>query len=75
MDGKEIEFLKKALDGVDPTINPVRVVQAGHTGMLIKMFPDDKAARLWCEGVVWPDGPVCPRCNSCKHIYTQIHAA
>ena len=31
---------------------------------LFKMFPDDDAAREWIEGIVWPDGPFCPRCGS-----------
>ena len=31
---------------------------------LIKMFPDDETARKWIEGIVWPDGPYCPRCGS-----------
>ena len=31
---------------------------------LVRMFPDDETAREWIEGVVWPDGPFCPRCGS-----------
>ncbi len=31
---------------------------------LMRMFPDDATAREWIEGVVWPDGPFCPRCGS-----------
>ena len=33
---------------------------------LIKMFPDDDAARAWFESKIWPDGPYCPRCGSCN---------
>ena len=31
---------------------------------LIKMFPDDEAARRWFESRIWPDGPYCPKCGS-----------
>ena len=31
---------------------------------LLKMFPDDDAAREWFEAQVWPDGPYCPHCGS-----------
>ena len=31
---------------------------------LMRMFPDDEAARRWIETQVWPDGPYCPRCGS-----------
>ena len=31
---------------------------------LIRMFPDDDAAREWFESRIWPDGPYCPRCGS-----------
>lgn len=31
---------------------------------LLKMFPNDEAARKWIESVVWPDGPHCPHCGS-----------
>lgn len=31
---------------------------------LAEMFPDETAAREWFESRVWPDGRVCPRCES-----------
>ena len=31
---------------------------------LMKMFPDDDAARRWFEKQIWPNGPHCPRCGS-----------
>jgi len=31
---------------------------------LMKMFPDDEAARKWLEEQLWPDGPKCPKCGS-----------
>ncbi len=31
---------------------------------LIRMFPNDEAAREWFESRIWPDGPYCPRCGS-----------
>ena len=30
---------------------------------LCAMFPTEDSAREWFEGVVWPDGRVCPRCG------------
>ena len=33
---------------------------------LMKMFPDDYAARRWFEAKMWPSGPHCPRCGSCN---------
>ena len=31
---------------------------------LIKMFPNDEAAREWIEKIVWPNGPRCPECGT-----------
>ena len=31
---------------------------------LIRMFPDDDAARKWFESRIWPGGPYCSRCGS-----------
>ena len=31
---------------------------------LMRMFPDDEAARKWIEGNIWPDGPCCPHCGT-----------
>ena len=31
---------------------------------LMRMFPDDDAARVWIEAQIWPDGPHCPHCGS-----------
>ena len=30
------------------------------------MFPDEKAARDWFEGQIWPDGRHCPHCGSAR---------
>ena len=32
-------------------------------------FRNDDAARAYLEGVLWPDGPVCPHCGSINHAY------
>ncbi len=32
-------------------------------------FNDDVAAREFLEGVLWPDGPVCPHCGVVNHAY------
>lgn len=34
------------------------------TYALMKMIPDAEAARLYLEGHLWPNGPVCPDCKS-----------
>ncbi|MDE0058436.1 MAG: IS1595 family transposase [Defluviicoccus sp.] len=31
---------------------------------LIRMFPNDDAAREWFESRIWPEGPYCPKCGS-----------
>ena len=38
---------------------------------LTRMFPDDQAARIWFEGIRWPDGRRCPRCGSAETSYVQ----
>ena len=40
---------------------------------LQRLFPDENAARQWFEGIIWPDGPQCPHCDShdarpCKNL-------
>jgi transposase-like protein len=32
-------------------------------------FRDDEAARKFLEGILWPDGPVCPHCGVVGHAY------
>lgn len=34
------------------------------TYALMKMIPDAESARLYLEGHLWPNGPVCPDCKS-----------
>lgn len=36
-----------------------------------KHFHDEEAARQWFEAARWPDGPVCPTCQSTKHYATK----
>ena len=42
--------------------------QITRTGMALseffRRFPDDRAAEAWFESRRWPDGPVCPHCDS-----------
>ena len=40
---------------------------------LIKMFPDDDAARDWIAEQVWPDGPRCPHCGSANVQFPIKH--
>jgi transposase-like protein len=37
-------------------------------------FRDDEAARKFLEGVLWPDGPVCPFCGVIGHAYETKRA-
>jgi transposase-like protein len=32
-------------------------------------FRDDEAARKFLEGILWPDGPICPHCGVIGHAY------
>jgi transposase-like protein len=38
------------------------------TFQLFAMFPDEETARVYLEERIWPDGPVCPACQSGGHI-------
>ena len=35
---------------------------------LFVRFPDEESARIYIEQAVWPQGPVCPRCESGAHV-------
>jgi transposase-like protein len=37
-------------------------------------FRDDEAARKFLEGILWPDGPVCPFCGVIGHAYETKRA-
>ena len=41
---------------------------------LFKMFPDDATATAWIERIRWPDGPVCPKCESGNVQHPVKHA-
>ena len=32
-------------------------------------YRDDEAARKFLEGILWPEGPVCPHCGTINHAY------
>jgi len=38
------------------------------TDLTSPMFHDDKAARAHFEGVLWPNGPVCPHCKATENL-------
>ena len=40
---------------------------------LTKMFPDEEAARRWFEAERWPDGAVCPKCESTNVVECKDH--
>jgi transposase-like protein len=37
-------------------------------------FRNDDAARVYLEGVLWPDGPICPHCGVVNHAYATKRA-
>jgi transposase-like protein len=37
-------------------------------------FRDDEAARKFLEGILWPQGPVCPHCGVISHAYETKRA-
>jgi len=37
-------------------------------------FRDDEAARQFLEGVLWPEGPICPHCGTINHAYATKRA-
>lgn len=41
------------------------------TFKVFEMFPDAETARLYLEARLWPNGPVCPVCNSGERIGTR----
>ena len=40
---------------------------------LMEMFPDEDTARKWFEGILWPDGPVCPHCGDTRISVRRNH--
>ena len=40
---------------------------------LTRMFPDDETARAWVEKIRWPEGLVCPHCDSSRVAYPVTH--
>ena len=48
---------------------PGRSYRSGITVIeLFDMFPDEESARQWFEETRWPNGPVCPRCDSGERV-------
>lgn len=43
------------------------------TFKLFEMFPDNESARLYLEGRLWPNGPVCPQCAGVERITTRTN--
>lgn len=41
------------------------------TFKLFELFPDAESARLYLEGRLWPNGPVCPECKTSDRITTR----
>ena len=41
------------------------------TFKLFELFPTPESARLYLEGRLWPNGPVCPECKTSDRITTR----
>jgi transposase-like protein len=41
------------------------------TFQLFALFPDEETARVYLEGRMWPNGPVCPECKTQTSITTR----
>ena len=40
------------------------------TKALMERFPTEEIARVYLEGQLWPNGPVCPRCKAASERIT-----
>jgi len=40
------------------------------TFQLFALFPDEESARVYLEGRIWPDGPLCPNCGCGGRVST-----
>ena len=43
---------------------PERIREGVSLAELLELFPDDRTAEDWFARIRWPDGPVCPYCES-----------
>ena len=73
MDKQKEQTAKRIAQGLEAQAGgrsgPGKSLRKGLTlAELFQMFPDDEAARKWFESQIWPNGPVCPRCNSGEHV-------
>ena len=41
------------------------------TFALFEMFPTEESARVYLEGRLWPNGPICPTCHSRERLTTR----
>ena len=81
MGKRETRFLKVIADGLGIKVDddlgsggPGRSYRKGISmSKLLQMFPDDEAAREWFESVMWPNGPVCPKCGTGDNIRPSTH--
>ena len=78
MDKQKEQTAKRIAQGLEAQAGgrsgPGKSFRKGLTlAELFQMFPDDEAARKWFESQIWPNGPVCPRCNSGEHGVPSTH--
>ena len=38
------------------------------TFQLFELYPDEESARKYLEGLIWTNGPVCPKCNKSDRL-------
>ena len=78
MGKREVDFIRKIAKGLGYVVND-KIKSGGpdcigiSIEQLLEMFPDDRTARMWFENVMWPDGPVCPRCHSGDNVALSTH--
>ena len=81
MGKRETRFLKVIADGLGIRIDDG--LGSGGPGRsyrkrismseLFQLFPDDQTAREWFESVMWPNGPVCPKCSLGDNLRPSTH--
>jgi transposase-like protein len=50
-------------------------MSAKKTDLSLPMYHDDDAARAHLESLLWPEGPVCPRCGVMGNRITKLQGA
>jgi transposase-like protein len=49
-------------------LNLANTRQRNRRWLVFERFPNEDSARAYLEKLFWPNGPVCPRCQSGEHV-------